>query len=242
MEYSVLTIGVSQELYRLLQLELAAIDGKIVAALGVEDGVKLFAECSISMVVADLRTLEKHNRVELLAGLRRTRFIPIFAIADYSDTELVGRMLDCGVDVCQARETPPILLAKQAKAILRRYTAYNHFDQLAAPETAPFQLGDIFIDPLRRTVQVRDEPVDLRPREFALLLHFMRNPTIVLTTGQIREHAWGREEGYDYSVGQAVSELRKQIEADTSCPVYIQTVYRVGYRFTAHKSETCDRE
>ena len=56
-----------------------------------------------------------------------------------------------------------------------------------------FQLGDIFIDPARQEITVCGQPVNLRHREFSLLLYFMRNPNIVLTAEQICEHAWGME-------------------------------------------------
>ena len=81
--------------------------------------------------------------------------------------------------------------------------------------------------------------MELRPREFALLLYFMRNPGIVLTAEQICDRAWGNEGSYGQGVSGPVALLRKAIEADPEHPVYIETIWRVGYRFTAHKSETC---
>lgn len=80
--------------------------------------------------------------------------------------------------------------------------------------------------------------VNLRPREFSLLLYFMRNPNIVLTADQICEHAWGIE--YAQPVGQSIYDLRQQIESNPNKPCYIETVYRVGYRFTAYSSGICD--
>lgn len=99
---------------------------------------------------------------------------------------------------------------------------------------------DIYIDPARRKVEVRGQPVSLRPREFSLLLYFMRNPKIVLTSEQICEHAWEMEGSYNQGVSGPISILRKAIEADKSNPRYIRTVPGVGYRFTAYSDETCD--
>lgn len=239
MECYVLTIGISQELYQQLKIELNSVGATLVRALNIADGVKLFSQRPFSLVVTDLRALERHSRMELLAGLRRTRFVPIFALADYGDEDMVGRVLDYGVDVCQPRDLSPGLLAKQAKAVLRRYTAYNHYDQPEALEIAPFQCGDIYIDPLRRTVQVLERAVELRPREFSLLLYFMRNPGIVLNAEQICEHAWGMEGGYNKGVSGPVALLRQTIELTPTQPIYIETIHHVGYRFTAYKSETC---
>lgn len=240
MKHFVLTIGISQTFYRALEHELADVGAVLVRALDISDGVNLFSKRDFSLVVTDLRALERHSRIELLAGMRRMRFVPIFALADYHDEDLIARILDFGVDVCQPRDLAPQLLAKQAKAIFRRYTAYNHYDKLEAPEAAPFQAGDLYIDPLRRVVQVLDRPLTLRPREFSLLLYLMRNPGIVLTAEQICEHAWGNEGSYNHGVSHPVRLLRLAIEPDPEHPTYIETVYRVGYRFTAYKAETCD--
>ena len=102
------------------------------------------------------------------------------------------------------------------------------------------ETGDIFIDPPRRIVMVRNQPVELRPREFALLLYFMRNPNIVLTSAQICYHAWKMTSGYDGGVSHQIYLLRKQIEPQPSNPSYIQTVHGFGYRFTPNFVETCD--
>ncbi len=126
-----------------------------------------------------------------------------------------------------------------ALALLRRYTRYDRESGIQRDKRA-IRKGDFYIDPLRRVVQVRGRTVELRPREFSLLLYFMRNPGIVLTAEQICEHAWGMEGSYSRGVSGPVAILRKAVEPDAAEPCYIQTVSHVGYRFTAYQSETCD--
>jgi len=241
MKYEVLAIGISQELHQSLKSELAEADAALILAMDIGDGIRLLSKRPFSLVITDLQELEQKKQIELLAGLRRMRYAPILALIDYQDSDLFARALDDGADVCQPLDLAPRLVSKQAKALLRRYTSYNHRDQPEAPETIPFQCGDIFIDPLQRIVRVQNCPVEMRPREFRLLLYFMRNPHIVLTAEQICEHAWGMEGSYDQGVSQPVRLLRQAIEPDPKHPIYIETVRRVGYRFTAHKAETCDK-
>ena len=131
-------------------------------------------------------------------------------------------------------------IADLAQAQLRRYTEYNHYTGPGSIEVSPFGVGDIFIDPPRRIVEVRGQRVDLKRREFSLLLYFMRNPNIVLSSEQICEHAWGMTSGYDHGVAHPIYLLRKHIEPDPDSPTYIQTVHRSGYRFTPNYVETCD--
>ncbi len=241
MEYNVLAIGIEIALHQCLKEELTKENAVLIQAMNIPDGIRLLSKQSFSLVVTDLRELEqRREQLELLAGLRRMSFAPILSLVDAQEKDLFADSLDCGVDVCQPYDLPPSLLSKQVKALLRRYTDYNHRDQISAPETALFQCGDIFIDPLRRTVMVLNRLVRLRPREFDLLLYFMRNPHIILTSEQICEHAWGMEGSYNTGVSQPVRILRQAIEPDPKHPIYIETVWRVGYRFTAHKVETCD--
>ena len=239
MDYRVLAVGIAYELYEYLNDYLMGGDVALTYALTVTQGIRLFAEQPYHLIIIDLQGVQKENRLELLEGLRKTRFVPILALTEQATIDDMARILDYGVDVCLPNDMPPLLIRKYAKSLIRRYTAYNHYGQPEFVETAPFRVGDIYIDPLRRTVQVRNEPVDLRPREFALLLYFMQNPGIVLTSDQICSHAWGRDGGHEHSVGQAVSDLRKQIEPNPNKPIRILTVYRVGYRFVEHISETC---
>jgi len=151
-----------------------------------------------------------------------------------------ANMIDFGVDMCVSNKESYAMIAHLIYAQFRRYTEYNHYDNPNSVEIAPFQVGDIFIDPPRRVVKIKGRPVRLRPREFSLLMYFMRNPDIVLTTEQICEQAWGMENGYNHGISQPIYLLRHAIEPNPDKPIYIQTVYRSGYRFTANEVETCD--
>ena len=186
----------------------------------------------ISQIHADvLQRLDGHDVERACDRLADARQAAEFAVV------VVVRF---GADICVSGKWPYSIIADLAYAQLRRYTEYNHNSTSGETEISAFQKGDIYIDPARRKVEVRGRPVSLRPREFSLLLYFMRNPDIVLTSEQICEHAWGMEGIYNQGVSHPVRLLRQIIEPDPLKPVYIETVYRVGYRFTAYHSETCD--
>lgn len=240
MESRALLVGISYELFDCLNTECANGDIELTYAITVADGIRQFAQRHYHLVLIDLQNVHRRNRLELLSGLRQARFVPILALTDRDGAQDAARILDYGVDICMPADHSPLLICKHAKALIRRYTAYNHFDQPESVEVIPFQCGDIYIDPLRRTVLVRNEPVELRPREFSLLLYFMQNPGIVLTAEQICDHAWGMEGSYGQGVAHPVRLLRRAIEPCPDKPIYIETVYRVGYRFTAVKAETCE--
>jgi len=241
MEHQVLAIGIDNAICECLKEELAKESVVLVPAMNIPDGIRLWSKQDFSLIVTNFRELKQQEQLELLAGLRRMRFAPILALIDFQDKDLFVNSLDSGVDMCQPYDLSPSLLSKQVKALLRRYTDYNHRDQTSTPETAPFQCGDIFIDPLRHIVKVRGRSVKLCPREFDMLLYFMRNPHIILTDEQVCTNAWEIEGGYSQGISQPIHVLRQAIEPEPEKPIYIETVRRVGYRFTAHNSETCEK-
>ena len=122
-------------------------------------------------------------------------------------------------------------------AQFRRYTGY---DQHSAQERQDFQIDDIYIDPARCVVRVKERSVRLRPREFSLLHYFMKHPDEVLSAERICENAWNMDAGYDRGISQPIYLLRQAIEPDPENPRYIHTVHRVGYRFTPNFVEICD--
>ena len=129
------------------------------------------------------------------------------------------------------------LTADHIMAQFRRYTGY---DQHSAQERQDFQIDDIYIDPARCVVRVKERSVRLRPREFSLLHYFMKHPDEVLSAERICENAWNMDAGYDRGISQPIYLLRQAIEPDPENPRYIHTVHRVGYRFTPNFVVICD--
>lgn len=232
-----LTIGVSYELFDALKQELSLLSVESIMALDINDGLRLFAKSPFQLVVLDLDSVGGDSHLELVTALRSTRYTPMLVLADRADEGRARELVAHGADLCLPPDGSPDFIVSHAAALVRRYTRYDRYDDPENVRGAPFRVGDIFIDPLRHIVEVRGRSVKLRLREFYLLLHFMRNPGIVLTEEQIAAHALGSSEKYINSISTPVSNLRQAIEPDPKHPVYIQTITRLGYRFTGYKSE-----
>ena len=112
-------------------------------------------------------------------------------------------------------------LLARVQALIRRATG--------AAEPTSLTVGDLTLDLLSRKVERGGQPIDLRPREFALLEYLMRNGGRVVSKTSILSHVWG----YDFDpntnvVDVLVSRLRDRI--DKPFPVkLLQTVRGVGY-------------
>lgn len=237
MEYRVLTIGLTDELFSGIQAVLASNNLRLTPSLTVRDAGHILSQQRVHLLIADLEYLRRIGQDNWLTGIRRITFVPVIVLSDNPEKD-TSSMVELGADICVSGKGSCSMIANLAFAQMRRYTKYNHYHSAGHVKGTAFQIGDIFIDPARRVVEACGQPIVLRPREFSLLLYFMQNPDIVLTANQICEHAWGMD--YTQSVGQSVHELRKQIMAKTGQLCYIQTVYRVGYRFMAHYGKTCD--
>ena len=239
MEYSVLTIGIPDELFSNLKKLIVQYRLRFIMSPTVHAAGQMLSHQPFHLLMVNLEYLRSIQQTDWLIGIRRISFVPVIIISDTPEKDMKG-MIELGADMCVSGKWPYSMIADLAYAQLRRYTEYNHYREPGGAEISPFQVGDIFIDPARRIVMVQGRSVDLRPREFSLLLYFMQNPKIVLTAEQICEHAWEMEGSYNRGVSGPIALLRKGIEPDISNPCYIETIPRIGYRFTAYRDETCD--
>lgn len=239
MECAILTIGLSDELLSYLEKAVAPYKLRFIASSTIQGANRLVYHQVFHLIIVDLEFLRSIKQTDWLAGIRRNTFAPIIVLSKLPEQD-TNHMIQVGADICISAQWPRSVIADLAYAQLRRYTEYNHYNNPGEVGLSAFQRGDIFIDPARRIVEVQGQPVSLRPREFSLLLYFMQNPNIVLTAEQICEHAWEMEGSYNRGVSGPIALLRKAIEPDIANPRYIETIPRIGYRFTAYRDETCD--
>jgi two-component system KDP operon response regulator KdpE len=92
--------------------------------------------------------------------------------------------------------------------------------------------GDFHVDLESREITVRDKPIHLTPKEFDLLVYFIRHAGKVLTHRTLLAALWGGNyvEQNEY-LRVFVGNLRKKIEPDGATPRYILTEPWIGYRF-----------
>lgn len=111
-------------------------------------------------------------------------------------------------------------------AILRRQRP------VTTTQTQRLVFNHLAIDPVRREVTLKDEPIILTALEFELLHFLASHPDRVWRRSELIQHVWD----YDYVGDQRVvdvhiGQIRKKIEVDINLPSLIQTVRGVGYKF-----------
>jgi two-component system alkaline phosphatase synthesis response regulator PhoP len=109
-------------------------------------------------------------------------------------------------------------------ALLRRA---NRYAALKAVE----RFGDVEINQETRTVKRGNQPVDLAPMEFALLMALVSRRGATASRLDLLREVWGHSAAVvTRTVDTHIAELRRKLEADPARPVHILTVRKVGYR------------
>ena len=116
--------------------------------------------------------------------------------------------------------------------IARIRTAVRRVRAPARAEDAPIVIGELRLDPVKRKVTKRDQPLHLTRKEFDILLCLMSHAGRVITYARLLTAVWGADcrEEVEY-LRTFVRQLRKKIEDNPATPVYLLTDVYVGYRF-----------
>ena len=182
---------------------------------GVAADAALRAE-PFAAVILDLG-LPRLAGFEVLRTLRaRDDRTPVLILTarDAIDDRVKG--LDAGADDYVVKPIAIAELAARLRALVRR-------SQGAAGDR--LRIGDLEIDPAARTVRYRGHPVELQPREFAVLLELALNAGRVLTRPQLEARLYEWDHALDSNAIEVhVHHLRRKL-----APTLIRTVRGVGY-------------
>ena len=175
------------------------------------------------LVVLDLG-LPGMDGHDVTRSIRARSAIPIIMLTARSEEtdRIVG--LELGADDYVVKPFSPRELVARVKAVLRRAGGE------VATET--IRARDLVIAIPHRSVERDGERIELTSSEFELLRTLAANPGRVFTRGQLLDIMRGVSfESYERAVDAHIKNLRKKLEPDPRRPVYVLTVYGVGYKF-----------
>ncbi len=163
---------------------------------------------------------------ELRASKLETPILMLTARSEEID-KILG--LEMGADDYLTKPFSIRELTARVKAILRR--TESQINQ-APVSREVLRFGALVVDKDKRKVLLRNERVDLTPKEFDLLALMAANPGKSYSRENLLNVVWGYEfAGYEHTVNSHINRLRSKIETDLSTPKYILTSWGVGYRF-----------
>ena len=183
------------------------------AATGTEAADKIEAN-TYDLALLDIM-LPGPDGYELLDYLRSVQTPVIFLTAKTAVADRV-RGLHLGADDYIIKPFAMDELMARMEMVLRRAGKGGH----------QLQAFDVTLDSAAHMVLQRGQPVELTPREFALLEQLMRNRGAAIYRDTLMERAWGGDAETTRAVDTYITRLRKKLNWGDK----IETVYQIGYR------------
>ena len=163
---------------------------------------------------------------EVCMALRRDYDFPIIMVSAKSSEmdKVIG--LELGADDYIAKPFGVMELVARVRSALRRVSGE------AGGKHVVLTGGDITLDKSKHTVTIKGKPVELRPKEFALLEILLANKGRVLDRDTLLQRVWGEDEYIDPGTIEVhIRRLREKIEEAPEKPLHVLTVRGVGYKF-----------
>ena len=196
-------------------------------AASIDEAYEVLTNNKCDLILLDIN-LPDGTGFSLCKELRHISQVPIiFASARTSEDDKVDG-LDMGGDDYIAKPYSLKELMSRIRSILRR--TYGVDDNKSEMLTLNTDGNEIEINRHARTVSRNKGNVDMKPKEFDLLVYMAENRGRVLTKEQIMSAVWGLYSDVEPStVAVHVRWLREKLETDPSHPQLIRTVWGTGY-------------
>lgn len=192
------------------------------------DGIAMGRAGNYDLILLDLM-LPGIDGFSVCRKLRETQDIPILMVtARQEDIDKI-KGLGMGADDYITKPFSPNVLVARIKANLAQYDRLKHS---GGQDRKQIRMGNILLYQDTRRIFVDGTEIELKNKEYELLLFLMSNPDIVFSRETLYERIWGYDAmGDNATVAVHINRLREKIEKNPSEPRYIQTVWGAGYRF-----------
>jgi len=194
-------------------------------------GLQKALEGNYSLIILDIM-LPQMDGITVCRSIReKDPLIPIMMLTarDGEIDRVLG--LELGADDYMTKPFSVRELTARVKALLRRSKAAAPVDH-DNHQDSRIEIGGLVMDTSLRKVLLNGESIDLTVKEFELLGLFVRNQGRAFSRKDLLLKVWGYQfEGYEHTVNTHINRLRNKIESDPAHPVYLKTVWGVGYRF-----------
>jgi two-component system KDP operon response regulator KdpE len=222
----ILLVDDESAIRRALRPPLLELGFQVVEASRGEEALQMLRSSAFDVVLLDVNMpgiggIETLRRMRALAPRMP---ILMLTVRDAEEEKVVA--LELGAD---DYVTKPF---STRELIARIRTAIRRVQAPARAEDAPIDIGELRLEPVRRIVTKRGNPVHLTRKEFEILHCLMSRAGRVITYARLLTAVWGADcrEEVEY-LRTFVRQLRKKIEDDPSKPLYLLTDVYVGYRF-----------
>jgi DNA-binding response OmpR family regulator len=228
----ILLIDDDKDLCSLLKSNLENENYHVSISFDGESGLSEAISNKYDLIVLDIM-LPKQNGFDVLTAIRKSCHVPVLMLtAKDSEIDKVSGLRMGADDYITKPFSNNEFLARVA-SLLRRYTVFSLNNE---QQRQSLNMGNLHIDPEKHEVCSGNATIDLTAKEFDLLYFLAKNKGRVFTKKQIYRAVWEDEYAFDdNNIMVHIRRLRKKIEPDPENPIYILTVWGVGYKFGGEK-------
>ncbi|MEK4190598.1 MULTISPECIES: response regulator transcription factor [Paenibacillus] len=198
---------------------------QVLEAADGQEALSTIQTTSIQLVILDVM-MPQMDGITACLKIREISNIPIIMLsAKQEDIDKITG-LTTGADDYMIKPFNPLELLARVKAQLRRQSLVGkeEFNSLLI-------IKNLIIDKNKHSVKLNGIEVSLTPLEFAILTLLASRPGQVYSSEQIYESVWKEPYGYsDNTVMVHIRNLREKLEENPREPLYIKTVWGVGYK------------
>ncbi len=197
-----------------------------------KDGLKKALGEDFDLLILDLMIPEVDGAT-ICREVRKEKDIPIIIVSAKKEEWDKVQLLGIGADDYMTKPFSPSELVARVKAHLARYNRLVSSTTHKPVGNDTIEVNGLKIDKLARRVFLDGEEKPFTGKEYDLLLYLAENPNRVFGKEDLFREIWKAEPaGTDIAtVTVHIKKIREKIEKDSSHPLYIETLWGVGYRF-----------
>ena len=200
----------------------------VVVAPTYNDGLFLFRESEIDLVVADSQ-LDQGDNLSFLKEIRALSCVPVVTVTNGDTSRTVIEAFSLGADEVIERPYHYDEAVCRVERLFRYYYENSPFYET----TGTFKAPGLVVDFAQECVIVENKQVELTHLEYKLLVYLIQHQEQVVARTELLEEVWGYDKfGSNRTVDNVIQKLRKKLgEYSEDVAGFIKTEWRRGYRF-----------
>jgi DNA-binding response OmpR family regulator len=192
-----------------------------------EEALRIFKNEQIHLIILDLM-LPKISGEKVCNKIRATSSVPIIMLTAKNDEDNKIEGLAIGADDYITKPFSNRELVSRVKAIIRR----TYRDNSPLAQLLIINNGDLEINIEKMIIKKQGTTITLTSNEFKILIALLTNPGQVFSRDQLVNKAFGMDyDGFDRTIDTHIKNIRQKIENDPKKPIFILSVYGMGYKF-----------
>lgn len=214
----ILIVEDEKEIRNILKVYLLTAGYEVTEAADGEEAMKIFYEKPFDLVILDIM-LPKKDGWSICREIKEYSSVPVIIITarDNENDEVFG--FEIGADDYITESFSNKVFLARVKTVLKNKTIVNNSNEI--------EVGKLKINDVSHSVSKEGKNLDLAPKEYEILMYFIKNKNIALSREKMLTEIWGYGfVGNDRTIDVHIKNLRKKIGGE-----YIKTIRSVGYKF-----------